>query len=107
MTASAILAADARFHPLVDMFRDLTNEEMRLLSRHDMMAIVGDGGSCPMDGCHTAENLRALTILFYKKIHATCYVPSFLPDHNDFMESCCSPRRLFVRAWEAARRESQ
>jgi len=41
-----ILATDARFHPLADMFRGLTNEEVRSLSRRDMMEIIGDGGLC-------------------------------------------------------------
>jgi hypothetical protein len=87
------------------MFRGLTNEEVRSLSRRDMMEIIGDGGLCLVDGCHSVENLRALAILFYKKLHAACYVPSFVPDHNDFTESCCSPRRMFIRAHDARQKE--
>lgn len=93
MSATAILDNDPRFERIARMLHGLTDVEIRELSRGDLMAIAGD------------DVPRALAILFYKKLHAACYVPSFVLDHSDFMESCCSPRRMFIRAHDARQKK--
>lgn len=93
MSAMEILDRDSRLFSIARILHNLTDKEIRELSRSDLMAIVGNDVS--------ATNTRALAIIFYKKLHSACYTPSFALDHNDFTESCCSPRRVFIREYDA------